>query len=127
MAKRTAVKQTKIGWYDGVPMPLDRLAREIERGPLATNLKKDEDGDWPVEVILVDRTQCRSMHYQPVPYTHDRSAGIEALAEAGVEALEEAERVAETNLAIAMDEWRKIRREVREVRDKARRAEAFHA
>ena len=117
MARRETKRKKveKVGWYDGVEMPIDRLHKQIEREVLNRTLKRDEDGDWPVDVRLVDRTRFHRMRYQPVPYTHDRSA-MGAVDGVAMKDLEEAERVAATNLEIAMDEFRRVRRDVIERR-----------
>lgn len=114
----TKKKVAKVGWYDGVEMPLGELQKAIEREVLRPRLTKDEDGDWPVDVILVDRTRCRELHYLPLPYTHDRSAEPVVLREAGMAALEESLDVAERNLGVAVEEFRRVRREMSTLRRK---------
>jgi hypothetical protein len=126
MAAKRQKRVEKVGWYDGVHMPVTRLLREVESKVLRPALKKDEDGDWPVDVVIVDRTRYHRMHYRPVPYTHDRTA-VGALAEVTMEDLEEAERVCEGNLARAVEEFGKIRRDIRERRAKEALVNATNA
>ncbi len=37
---------------------------------VGTKWERDTDGDWPIDVIVIDRTKYEYMHYRPVAYRH---------------------------------------------------------
>jgi hypothetical protein len=71
MAKRKRIK--KEGWYDpvgkvrrGLPQKTFNAVNRDCRKVLAQHLRKDEDGDYPVDVTIYDRTRLEPNHFEPL-------------------------------------------------------------
>ena len=72
---------------------------------LDKHFDRDSDGDYPVNIHLVDRTEYGPLHYQPVPYDHKDTP------------IEQCLELALLNLHIAMEEFNRLTR-VKALRDK---------
>lgn len=106
----------KAGWYSpdgrtvrrGLPdghmrsfwSGIERLRQQL--------FEKDEDGDWPVQVIVIDRTTHQKLHYFPLPHAHADGWPPPA------EVLDELLRAADVNLGTASDEFKRIAHDVRD-------------
>lgn len=117
----TPKKVKRVGWYDppGVvrrPLPREHLHaffKEVDRLK-ARYFEKDEDGDYPVQVCVVDRTDTRQLYYRPLPHTHavSQAKSFEHRSVEVAERLQRAFQVACSNIEMAVDDLRSVRREL---------------
>lgn len=75
------------------PKKLEAFEKKL-RSLAKKELGKDEEGDARVQIVVVDRTRFRGMHFLPVPYDFD-----------GQKSEREAMEMTEYNLGVAHGEW----------------------
>ena len=103
----TKKRVTREGWYGAngkVRRGLPNLAafhRELDR-LLARHFTKDEDGDYPVRVHVIDRTTHETAVPWPLPHLHDLAPGTEQ------QTLVDALWVVGSNLSLAFDQHRRV-------------------
>jgi hypothetical protein len=81
------------GWDKPIAEQLARFEAKVS-AMIRREFGVDADGDPPVQLILVDRTVCESMHYWAVPYKHKAKTQEEK---------DEIEKTLIVNLKVAAD------------------------
>ena len=106
----------KAGWYGpdgkvcrGLPEPsVNAFLRKIKSVSNQFFLK-DEDGEFPVDVTVVDRTLCDMIYYQPMLRVKDTD---------GIAKVMENLRVTRLNLSIAVEQVKRAHLDLDDVLSK---------